>query len=300
MSSRWVLLLVAVLSAAGCRGKRPPAPAGTRIVSLSPSATEVVAALGATAQLVGVDTYSSFPTEVAGLPRVGTYLAPDVEAIARLRPSVVISDDVHASAAAGLRSLGIPTVPCPMHALPDVRAGLTRVGAAIGRERQAAAAVAAIDAALDASAARRTARLAAGGRRPRVLLVIDRAAGSLDNLVAAGSGSWLDELVAVVGGDNVLAGVGARYPKIGREEVLRAQPDLILDVAYAADPATAAAEWGALAVPATAASAGGRGVVVRKDAFLLGPSPRVAEALAAVEVVIEAASLERPAPGPAR
>ncbi len=300
MSSRWVLLLVAVLSAAGCRGKRPPAPAGTRIVSLSPSATEVVAALGATAQLVGVDTYSSFPPEVAGLPRVGTYLAPDVEAIARLRPSVVISDDVHASAAAGLRSLGIPTVPCPMHALPDVRAGLTRVGAAIGRERQAAAAVAAIDAALDASAARRTARLAAGGRRPRVLLVIDRAAGSLDNLVAAGSGSWLDELVAVVGGDNVLAGVGARYPKIGREEVLRAQPDLILDVAYAADPATAAAEWGALAVPATAASAGGRGVVVRKDAFLLGPSPRVAEALAAVEVVIEAASLERPAPAPAR
>jgi iron complex transport system substrate-binding protein len=300
VSSRWVLLLVAVLSAAGCRGKRPPAPAGTRIVSLSPSATEVVAALGATAQLVGVDTYSSFPPEVAGLPRVGTYLAPDVEAIARLRPSVVISDDVHASAAAGLRSLGIPTVPCPMHALPDVRAGLTRVGAAIGRERQAAAAVAAIDAALDASAARRTARLAAGGRRPRVLLVIDRAAGSLDNLVAAGSGSWLDELVAVVGGDNVLAGVGARYPKIGREEVLRAQPDLILDVAYAADPATAAAEWGALAVPATAASAGGRGVVVRKDAFLLGPSPRVAEALAAVEVVIEAASLERPAPAPAR
>ena len=67
-------------------------------------------------------------------------------------------------------------------------------------------------------------------KHPRVLAVIDREAGGLGNLVAVGPGSWVDELLAVVGGDNVLVASGVRYPKISLEEVLRGQPDVILDL----------------------------------------------------------------------
>jgi iron complex transport system substrate-binding protein len=241
-----------------------------RLVSLTPSATEIVAALGATGLLVGVDDYSAFPAEVTRLPRVGSFLAPNLETIAGLKPTLVIVDDVHGQVAGALADAGIATVACAIHGLPDVKAALRAVGARIGRAAEADRVVQGIEAALDRAAADRPAK------RPRVLAVIDREAGSLGNLVTAGPGSWLDELLAVVGGANVLAAAGVRYPKISAEEVLRARPDVILDLSYAARQGITA--WNQVAVPAVGA---GR-VRALDDAYLIAPSPRVAEALAAL------------------
>ena len=254
-------------SATAPGGPAPGAPA-PRLVSLTPSATEVVAALGATGLLVGVDDYSTFPAEVTRLPRVGSFLAPNLETIVALKTTLVIVDDVHGQAAGALNDAGIATVACAIHALPDVKAALSAVGARIGKAADAGRVVEAIDAALDRAAASRPAK------RPRVLAVIDREAGGLGNLVTAGPGSWIDELLAVAGGDNVLAAAGVRYPKISAEEVLRARPDVILDLSYAARQSVAA--WDRVAVPAVAA-----GRVRALDApYLIAPSPRVAEALA--------------------
>jgi iron complex transport system substrate-binding protein len=245
-----------------------------RVVSLTPSATEVVAALDATAFLVGVDDYSSYPPEVATLPKVGSFLTPNLEAIAALHPTLVIVDDIHGKAARALEQLGVRTIECPMHALPDVKSALTRVGEALGRSELAAARVAAIEEALDAAAAKRPAK------RPRVLLVIDRTSGGLGGLVAAGPGSWLDELVAVAGGENVLAGASVRYPKISREEIMRFAPEVLVDAAYVANEEEPMKDWAELTtVPAIA----GRRVYAAKQAFMLAPSPRVAEALAAIQ-----------------
>lgn len=265
-----------------------PAPVAT-VVTLMPSGTEVVAALGAAGLLIGVDTYSEYPPEVKRLPKVGTFLAPNVEAIVRLRPSLVVVDDVHAPAAGALRDAGIETVACPLHALPDVRHALRAVGARLGKAAEAERVIHEIDAALDAAAAKRPAR------RPRVLAVIDREAGGLGSLVAAGPGSWIDELLAVVGGDNVMQASGVRYPKISLEEVLRGQPDVILDLSYAAHEAAMAAgsaaapagsaaapagsllgTWRAVDVPATRT---GRVVELHRP-YLVAPSPRVTQALA--------------------
>jgi iron complex transport system substrate-binding protein len=255
-----------------------PAPAPTdpapRLVSLTPSATEVVAALGATGLLVGVDDYSTFPAEVGKLPRVGSFLTPNLETIVSLRPTLVIVDDVHGQVAGALHDAGIATVACAIHGLPDVKAALREVGARIGGTADADRVIGAIDAALDRAAAQRPAK------RPRVLAVIDREAGGLGNLVTAGPGSWIDELLAVVGGDNVLSAAGVRYPKISAEEVLRARPDVILDLSYAARDSTAA--WDQLAVPAVAAHR----VRALADPYLIAPSPRVAEALAALAQAI--------------
>jgi iron complex transport system substrate-binding protein len=247
-----------------------PAPVTPRLIALTPSATEVVAALGQAALLVGVDDYSTFPPEVARLPKVGSFLAPNLEIIVGLRPTLVIVDDVHGQAAGALNDAGIATVECAFHALPDVKAALRSVGARLGKAAEAERVAQAIDSALDSAAASRPAK------RPRVLAVIDREAGGLGNLVTAGPGSWIDELVAVVGGENVVAAAGVRYPKISAEEVLRTRPDVILDLSYAARQSMAA--WRALDVPAVAT---GR-VRALDDAYLIAPSPRVAEALAAL------------------
>jgi iron complex transport system substrate-binding protein len=124
-----------------------------------------------------------------------------------------------------------------------------------------------IDADLDAAAAARPAK------HPRVLAIIDREAGGLGNLVAAGPGSWVDELLAVVGGDNVLAASGLRYPKISLEEVLRAQPDVILDISFAGR--SELKSWDAVSVPAVK---NGRVRLLDKQ-YILSPSPRVKAAL---------------------
>jgi iron complex transport system substrate-binding protein len=279
---RYALIIITLALVCACgRSERAGTHAGSgsaaaplRIVSLTPSATEVVAALGAASELVGVDDYSEYPPEVKQLPKVGSFLQPNQEAILALRPNLVIVDDIHGSIAGALHDRGLETIECDMHALPDVKVALRLIGARIGRAAQADAIVTQIDADLDAAAAGKPAK------HPRVLAVIDREAGGLGNLVAAGPGSGLDELLAVVGGDNVLAASGVRYPKISLEEVLRAQPDIIIDASYAARSETAS--WDAVKVPAVA----NHQVHAMEEPFLLGPSPRVKPALDALAHVI--------------
>lgn len=268
---RGALLFLALVAC----GKSAPAPGrAPRIITLAPSATEIVAALGATAELVGVDSYSEFPPEVKQLPKVGSFLQPSLEVIVKLEPTLVIVDDIHGATGRALGDAGIKTVECAFHALPDVKKALHTVGGAIGRAAQATAAVEAIDASLDAAAAARP------PRHPKVLAIIDREAGGLGGLVAVGPGSWVDELLAVVGGDNVLAASGIRYPKISLEEVLRAQPEVILDLSYSARAGVEV--WNSVDVPAVKA----KRVVPLSDAYLLAPSPRVSDALATLAKAI--------------
>jgi iron complex transport system substrate-binding protein len=275
---RW-LLGVTLVVAVAC-GKRaddkpaspPPPAAAQRLISLTPSATEVVAALGSAPALVGVDEYSEYPPEVKALPKVGSFTTPNLEAIVRLKPTLVIVDDIHANAAGALHDAGITTVECKMHTLPDVKAALRTVGAKLGKAAEADSVVARIEAAIEAAYAKRPAK------RPRVMMIIDREAGGLGNLIAAGSGTYVDELLAVVGGENVFAAAGVKYPKISMEEVVRAQPDVILDMSYAGRGAKGLDPWKAAEVPAVKT---GR-VVLLADAFLIAPSPRVDAALAAL------------------
>jgi iron complex transport system substrate-binding protein len=266
------LAIAMALALGGCRSRaRTHGDKTPRLVSLMPSGTEVVAALGAADLLVGVDNYSTYPPEVAKLPKVGSYLTPDLESIVRLQPTLVIVDDIHGQAANALHQAGIATIECSIQTLPDVKHALHALGARLGRAKQAAAVVAAIDATIDAAAAHRPAR-------PRVLLVIDREAGGLGNLVAAGPGSWVDELLAIVGGENVLAGASVRYPKLSLEEVIRAQPDVIVDQSSAGG---GTAPWQQLVVPAVK---NGRVVALSAKAApdLVAPSPRVRPALDAL------------------
>lgn len=280
LAAAWAAFIVAIavtMAVAGCRHRSPQGGAVERIVTLTPSATELVAALGAADKLVAVDDYSSYPPEVTKLPRVGSFLQPHLEAIMRARPQVVIADDVHADIAGTLADVGIEVVSAPMHTLPDLKVAAMRVGARLGREAEASALAQGIDDAMDA--ARRRKR----GAGLRVLIVIDREAGGLGGMIGASTGSWLDELVAITGADNVLASSPVRYPKLSPEEVLRSRADVILDVSFAADAGDAQTVWQTMGtVPAVAQHR----VRILKEPYLLGPSPRVAAALATVEAAL--------------
>jgi iron complex transport system substrate-binding protein len=111
-----------------------------------------------------------------------------------------------------------------------------------------------------------------------VLAVIDREAGGLGNLVAVGPGSWVDELLAVVGADNVLVSSGIRYPRVSLEEVLRGRPDVILDLSQAGSDLS---PWSQVDVPAVRDHR-----VKALPMFVSRPTVRIEEALGLLEAAL--------------
>lgn len=190
-----------------------------RVVSLLPSLTEIVLALGREETLVARTRYDRDP-RVRDLPSVGGGLRPNLETIGRLRPDLVLawSDEGDARLADRLRALEIPLYAADAQTLADVRRHATNLGRLLGAEREA-------DRLLD-SIHRGLARLRArteGAERPSVFYVVWP-----DPPTTAGPGTYLDSLISVAGGANAFADAPARWPQVSLEEVLRRDPDVVV------------------------------------------------------------------------
>jgi len=195
-----------------------------RIVSTSPSITETLFALGLGDRVVGVSNYCRYPAAVNGLPKVGTFLKPDPEIIARLKPDLVL---VHAgpnATGAQLASLGIRTATVDSGSLAEVFSTIRGIAGAAGVPDRAERLVADINRRLDAV------RSAVAGRAPRkVLIIVGRRTGTLTDMVAVGRGSYLSDIAAFAGGVNVLD-TANEYPRISMETVISTAPDVLIDV----------------------------------------------------------------------
>lgn len=196
-----------------------------RIVSTSPSITETLFALGLGDRVVGVSRFCRYPAAVASLPKVGTFLKPETETIAGLRPDLVF---VHAgpnNAAAQLQTLGIKTATVDRGRLQTVFTTIQQIGAAAGVSDRATRLIADLHAGLD------RVKAAVANRPPRrVLIIVGRRTGTLTDIVAVGPGSYLHDLAAIAGGTNVLADAKLEYPRISMETVIGLAPDVIIDV----------------------------------------------------------------------
>ncbi len=196
-----------------------------RIVSTSPSITETLFALGLGDRVVGVSAFCRFPPGVQRLPKVGTFLKPDAELIAGLRPDLVVVHELSTGIDRRLASLRIPFVVVDRGTLASVFSSIRRIGAGAGVPGRADSLVADIERRLDA-----VRRAASDAPHPRVLFIIGRNPGTLADLVAVGPGSYINDLIEIAGGTNVLAITGQpEYPRISMETVLRLDPDVIVD-----------------------------------------------------------------------
>lgn len=253
-------------------------PSGSaRIITLTPSMTEVVDALGAVDQVVGVDEFSAVLPAIKhrGIPRIGDFLSPNLEAMLALHPDIVLMDAVQEKFASHLKESGIKVFPIAMQTVDDARKAVETVGAVLGRQDKAKAILTQLDDTLAAQTQLGTRRAAELGRKPRVLFVVDRRPGGLSGMVAAGPGTYIDDLILRAGAENVLADASARYVQLPAEEVLRRAPDIIFDAAHDATD-RGLADWTPLAiVPAVAK---GR-VYLLADPVYVTPGPHLAEAL---------------------
>lgn len=187
-----------------------------RIVSVLPSLTETVCELGQCHRLVGVDRYSNFPASVRGLPQVGGGIDPNIEAIVALKPDVVLM----ATSSRGvqrLESLGVKVLAMEPRSSADAQ----RVMGKLGQLLEVADAQR-IWRAIDAGVSAVAQSLPPGARQLRVYYEVS--AGGY----AAGTGSFIGEMMARLGVQNVVAPSMGPFPRVNPEYVVRANPDLIM------------------------------------------------------------------------
>jgi iron complex transport system substrate-binding protein len=247
------------------------------VVSLAPSLTDTVIALGLAGRLVGVTRYDDAP-EVARLPRIGGFLDPSPEAVVGLRPDLVLwlTDGGALPAVRTIAELGIPVRAIPVVSVADALAAARLVGEALG-DRPAGERLAGQ---LGAAVERARARIA-GRPRVRVLFVVGR-----EPLVVAGPGSYPDELLRLAGGENVVSG-SRPWPVYSMERAVALDPALVIDAAVN-EPAEGLARLDP--IPAVR-----RGAVRRlRSDDALRPGPRLA---AALDELVAAIHPDAPAKG---
>ena len=257
---------------------RLSAAAPSRIVSTSPSITETLFALGLGDRVVGVSTFCRYPDAVKTLPKVGTFLKPQAEVIARLRPDLVIVHGGPHDVARQLSVLAIPTISVERGTLPSVYSAIQAIASAAEVSDRGERLIADVQQRLD-----RVRSVVAARPRRRVLVIVGRRPGTLGDLVAVGRGSYLHDLVGIAGGTNVLGGDGLpEYPTVSMETVIRLAPDVIVDAGDMGDTAeerrrresATLALWNAQTMVAAVARHDVR--VVMSDAFVV-PGPRVVD-----------------------
>ncbi len=246
----------------------PPVDAAAlRIVSLAPSITETLFALGAGAEVVGVSDLSDFPPEARSIERVGSYMKPNVEVVVAHRPDLVIAvpSPGNREAVEALMSLGLRVLVVEEGStIGDVLASITRVADECGRREAGRRLVEQLRERI-AAVRRRVAPLP----RVRVLMVVGE-----NPLVAVGDGNLLDELLREAGADNVAASLG-RWPRLSVEFVVKSAPAVVIDSIMGDEAAADLSFYEDLRLEA---GKRGRIYAVRLDE-VLRPGPRLGEGL---------------------
>ena len=249
------------------------AAAPQRIISTSPSVTEILYGVGAFDHVVAVSEYCTYPPEVKKLPRVGKWADANLEEIVSLHPDLVILTTAQIPFVEDhLRQLGIRSLAVPDRSLEDVFTAIQLIGKATGHEAQARDLSEHVHARLDAIRTR-TRNLP----RLRVLLIVDRTPGTLHDLYAATKGGFLADLIQIAGGDCVAAPAKIGYGKISEEAVVELRPQIIIDFVHGSTgrfAEDARAVWGDLKELEAVRS--GRVYPVNND-FLPHPSQFVAD-----------------------
>ncbi|MBI4420927.1 MAG: ABC transporter substrate-binding protein [Gemmatimonadetes bacterium] len=190
-----------------------------RIVSLAPSTTELLFALGAGPRLVGRTRWCDYPREVSAIPSVGDGLNPNLEAVAGRSPDLVVmyATSANAPAVAQLGRLGIPAVNVRMDRLSDLSHAARLLGRLLGDSARADSLAAGFE---EKVAALRAARDTTG---PRVVMVV------WDNPpMVIGAGSFLTDLIELAGARNAFADIVQPSATVSIETIAARNPDLLL------------------------------------------------------------------------
>jgi iron complex transport system substrate-binding protein len=197
-----------------------------RIVSLAPSNTEILFALGLDDKVVGVSRYCDYPPKVKELVEegklavVGGYADPNIEKIVGLKPDVVFAaTTVQLKAVESLEEKGVTVILLDPKNIQDILDDILLVGKATGKEAEAKKLVEEMRRRIDFVVIK-TQNVS---YRPRVYYEVWH-----DPLMSVGPGTWVHELIELAGGSNIFSDAKVKYPKVSSESVIARNPEIII------------------------------------------------------------------------
>jgi iron complex transport system substrate-binding protein len=246
-------------------------------------------ALGAGAEVAGVSQYCDYPPEVTKLPKVGTFLTPNIEAIAGRRPTIVIglqtSSDLREIRA--LKAMGYRTLMVDDNSIAGIEASIRTVGDAIGRAREAQALLDRTQLKMEAIEERLR-----GVSERSVLMVVGH-----QPMVAVGTGTYLDELLTMARATNIAASAAQAWPRLSIEYIIATRPEVILDGQMGSDPGSPSSFWAKYpTIPAVRAHR----VVGYPEDPTLHPGPRIVQTLEILARLIHPEAFAREPDAPKR
>lgn len=192
-----------------------------KIISLSPGNTEILFALGLGERVIGRTDYCNYPAEAADVPSIGGFSTPNIEDIVALEPDLILAANLHiAEIVPQLEGYGLNVLCLDPVDITGVLEAITLVGIAAGAENAAQTLVDSMQSRVDAVTSK-TGGLTQAEKK-RILYVIWH-----DPLMAAGSGTFHDELIRIAGGVNI-AGDLEGYPTLSMEVVIGDDPEIII------------------------------------------------------------------------
>lgn len=188
------------------------------IVSLAPSLTEIVFAVGAETSLSAVTDYCDYPVAAKTLPSIGKGANPDIEKIISFMPDLVLMTTEGNQKNAGLKimELGLGVYVSNPLTLKDIASDIRNIGMLAGCSGQAEAVAMKFDVELE-----RIENIK--GIKPRLIYLVWS-----DPIIPAGSGTYIDDLITAAGAFNVASEAGTRWPRISMETILAWEPEIIL------------------------------------------------------------------------
>jgi iron complex transport system substrate-binding protein len=262
-----------------------------RVVSLAPSITETLYAIGSGDQIAGVTEFCNFPPEAQSKPKVG-YSHANIESIVALQPDLVLAprEFLRADVLGKLEQLKVPTFIIEARTIDDIPAHIQTLGRMLDRSPTADRLAMDVRQRINAVRAR-TEKL----DRHRVLYVLHN-----EPLITVGPGSFIHQLIELAGGENVAAAAPTPYPRLSIEEVIKKDPELIIFPVGSVEgiPPDEQQIWRRW--PTISAVKHGRFHQISSD-LLNRPGPRVAEGLELlVKIIHPDASPSSPPAAPTR
>ena len=198
-----------------------------RIISLAPACTQILFAIGDGNKVVGVTDYDNYPYNFSAwiaagnMTSIGGYSTPNMEAIASLRPDLIVSDNINDALLPNMRSLGYKVIVINPTSINGIYQDITMVGKATGAETQAANVIQNITSTINNVEAKITA--AKITVKPKVYYEVWS-----DPLMSAGSTTWINDVINKAGGINIFANETQQYPTVASETIVSLNPDVIL------------------------------------------------------------------------